>query len=131
MARPLKLDASGKLKLSEADVVQQVCDFLQLHGWRIYRTGFGSVLDKNSEVIGTVGEVGQPDYQAVRYGAGHYAEVMHMEFKRPKCAGDRGGRLRKDQRNWIALERMRGATCLVIDNLTDFRDWYKKEIGPR
>ncbi len=126
MPRPLKLDRKGKLKLSEADVVEQVCGFLVAHGWRIYRTGYGAVLNSKGEQVGTVGEEFMPDYQIVRFKTGHYAEVLFVEFKRPKCAGDSGGRLSKGQKNWIANERLRGATCLVVDDLVGFMDFYRK-----
>lgn len=131
MPRALKLDKAGKLKLSEDDVVRQVCDFLEAHGWQIYRRGYGAVLNEEGVQVGTVGEVGESDYEAIRFKSGVYAEVMFLEFKRPKCKGDSGGRLRKEQRDWITLQRLRGATCLVVDDLLQFREFYRKEIGSR
>ena len=130
MPKPFKLDKSGRLKLRESDVVQQVSDFLQCHGWREYPTGYGEVR-RGERVVATVGEEGMADRQYIRYGAGHYAEVLWVEYKRPKSAGDSGGRLRKVQREWIAGERLRGATCLVVDSLVEFQKWYRKEIGTR
>ena len=130
MPRPLKLDGAGKLKLSEADVVKQVEDFLTAHGWRAFNTGYGEIR-RGERVVGTVGEEYMPDRQYVRYKTGHYAELLWIEFKRGKSKGDSGGRLSKGQRKWIAEERLRGATCLVVDSLVEFRDFYRREFGNR
>lgn len=130
MARALKLDKAGKLKLSEADVVQQVTDFASAHGWRVFATGYGEIR-KGERVVATVGEEYMPDRLFIRYKTGSYAEVLWIEFKRPKSAGDSGGKLSKGQRKWIAEERLIGATCWVIDSLVEFCDLYRREFGNR
>lgn len=126
MPRQLKLDGAGKLKLRESDVVKQVEDFLQAHGWRAFKTGYGEIR-RGERVVGTVGEEYMPDRLFVRYKTGSYAELIWCELKRPRCKGDSGGKLSKGQRGWLADERLRGATCMVVDSLVDFMGWYKKE----
>lgn len=128
MPQALQLDKAGRLKLSEADVVRQVCDFLQARGWRIFRTGYGEIRTME-RIVDTVGEIGMPDFLAVRYKTGCYCELIWMEFKRPKSKGDTGGRLRKSQVSWIALERALGATVVVVDSLVDFMGWYRRNVG--
>ena len=41
MTPVLKLDKTGKLRLSEADVTKQVCDFMAAEGWRHIRHNVG------------------------------------------------------------------------------------------
>lgn len=130
MPQALQLDKAGKLKLSEADVVRQVEDFLFHRGWRIYKTGYGEIT-RDGRVVDTVGEEGMPDKCAVRYNSGRYCELIWLEFKRPKCKGDSGGKLRKSQVTWMAIERARGALCLVPDSIETFMAWYRAEIGRR
>ena len=130
MARALKIDKAGKLKLSESDVVKQVTDFASAHGWRVFETGYGEIR-KDGRLVATVGEEYMPDRLFVRYKTGSYAEVLWVEFKRPKSADQAGGKLSKGQRQWISEESMIGATCLVIDSLADFTDFYRREFGNR
>jgi len=130
MAQGLQLDKAGKLKLSERDVVRQVEDFLHHHGWRIFATGYGELV-RDDRVVATVGEEGMPDRLAVRYGSSPRCELIWMEFKRPKSKGDSGGKLRKSQVTWMAMERSRGALCLVSDSIENFMAWYRAEIGAR
>jgi len=123
MPRATKLDRAGKLKLSEADVARQVTDFLEFRGWRGLKTGYGEI-HRDGAVVERVGEEGMPDRQFLRYKIAVYAEVIWAEFKRPKCAGDFGGRLRKAQREWLFYEAARGAACVVVDDLGQFQKWY-------
>lgn len=128
MARGLRVDKAGKLKLSEADVVRQIEDFLYARGWRIFVTGYGQI-QRQGGVVAVVGEKGMPDRQAIRYKTGGYAEVIWLEFKRPPSAGDSGGRLSDGQIQWIRRERELGGLCFVPDNLDEFLVWYRDTIG--
>ena len=129
MPKVLKLDRAGKLKLSEADVVLQVEDWLKAHRWEILRTGYGEIY-RDGRPVAWVGEVGMPDAQARRWKGGNYCEVIWLEYKRPKCAGYRGGILGPAQRLWLAAETARGGLCVVVDNLDQFKAWYRQHIGP-
>lgn len=42
MTTALKLDKEGNLRLSEADVTKQVCDFMAAEGWRGVRMNVGA-----------------------------------------------------------------------------------------
>lgn len=126
MPKALQLDKAGRLKLSEADVVRQVCDFLEAHGWRLFRTGYGEI-HRAGEARATVGEEFMPDRLCVRYKTGAYCELLWIEFKRKKAPGVRAGKLTAGQDNWIQEERARGATCVVVDDLVEFLDWYRRQ----
>jgi len=128
MARGLRVDKIGKLKLSEADVIRQVQDFLFARGWRIFVMGYGEIR-RGDRVVAVVGEEFMPDRQAVRYKTGAYAELIWLEFKRPASAGDPGGRLSPGQARWIERERELGAAVFVPDNLDEFKVWYLDVIG--
>lgn len=128
MPRPLKLDRAGKLKLSEADVVRQVTDYLEIRGWRGLKQGYGEIW-RDGKPVEWVGEEGMPDRQFIRYKGGQYAEIIWAEFKRPKCKGDSGGRLRPKQSEWLMVETARGGLCVVVDSLDQFAEWYRENIG--
>lgn len=130
MARGLRVDNGGQLKLSEAEMFVQVEGFLQAHGWRVIKVGYGEI-HRGGRVVGTVGEVGMPDRLCIRYGAGSYAEVIWLEGKRSKSKGDSGGRIREKQKEWIAAEERRGATVHVPRSLEGFQAWYRETIGER
>ena len=130
MARALRIDKEGKLRLTEAEMFGQVEDFLQAHGWRIFKMGYGEI-HRGGRVVGTVGEVGMPDRLCIRYGAGSYAEVIWLEGKRAKSKGDSGGRLRDKQLNWIDNEMRLGATICVPRDLDSFAAWSRETIGER
>lgn len=115
--------------MHERDHVQKpVVQFLEIDGWRMFRTE----LTVQKERGRVVGEVGQPDYLAIRYGANApeiqqclsmggcaCSEVMWLEFKRGKV-----GRISKAQSDWHAAERKRGALVLVVSDFDAFRKWY-------
>ncbi len=79
MTAALKLDKHGKLRLSEADVTRQVCDFLEAEGWRGVRMNVGgmsyrAITKKTGWAGGDVvdryvafGEPGMPDWLFIRY----------------------------------------------------------------
>ena len=118
--------------MHERDKVQKpVVQFLEIDGWRMFRTELAVQKDRGR----VVGEVGQPDYLAIRYWASYRvgavgdigdqqdmlteAQVMWLEFKRGK-----GGRISKAQALWHAAERQRGALVLVVSDFDAFRAWY-------
>lgn len=130
MARAMRIDKAGKLRLTEAEMFVQVDDFLRAHGWRVFVTGYGEI-HRGGRVVATVGEVGMPDRLCIRYGSGNYAEVIWLEGKRKKSKGDSGGKLRDGQKEWIAAEERRGATIHVPRSLEGFQAWYRETIGER
>lgn len=114
--------------MRERDEVQKpVVQFLEIDGWRCFRTELTVQKDRGR----VVGELGQPDYLAIRYHPEsvrlHYrtvaeaarTEVMWLEMKAPN-----GARLSANQKLWHAAERKRGALVLVVDNFDAFRAWY-------
>lgn len=113
----IRIDKAGRLVLSESEVQRQCIDWLQIHGWRCIRTGYGAI-HRNGRAVEHYGEEGMPDYLAIFYtDIPHAAQVIWIEFKRPGGNGSRGGTLSKLQRIWRDVERARGATVLVIDSL--------------
>lgn len=113
--------------LTEAHVQETITQFLQLDGWRAFRTE----LTVQRERGRVVGERGQPDYLYVRYE--HFidhrpdsrslyykaAYVLWIEFKKP------GEKPRPEQLAWHEAERKRGALVLVVSDIDYFiREWY-------
>jgi hypothetical protein len=109
----------------EKHVQQTVTEFLQLDGWRAFRTE----LTVQRERGRVVGERGQPDYLYLRYamqepttpdsGPGfRWCEHLWIEYKK------RGQRPRLDQRAWHEAERKRGALVMVVDDIDAFIAWY-------
>lgn len=122
----LRIDKSGKLLLSEADVVRQCIDWLEIHGWRCIRTGYGAI-HRNGKAVEHYGEEGMPDYLAIFYtDHGAAALVVWIEFKRPGGTGARKGTLSKLQRVWRDVERQRGAIVWVIDSLEQLQTELRK-----
>lgn len=108
--------------LLEHHIQQTVTEFLQLDGWRAFRTE----LTVQRERGRVVGERGQPDYLYLRYatsvagqGTG-LASVIWIEFKRP------GEKPRADQLAWREAECARGALVLVVDDIDQFIEWYRE-----
>ena len=89
----MKLDARGRLKLSERAIEQQLVDALTAHGWRVLRTN--KFCSGNAVVVQGAVEPGIPDLQARRpyYGDWH---IVWIEVKRP------GQDLNEKQRAWWA-----------------------------
>lgn len=116
-------------RISEKQIQEAVVAFLEIDGWRAFRTE----LTVQRERGRVVGERGQPDYLFVRYqcegnGRLYYAdepsrvlaEVAWIEFKRP------GQKPRPDQIAWHEAEAARGAYVLVVDDFDKFRADYMK-----
>lgn len=109
--------------ISEKQIEEAVCAFLEIDGWR-------SVVTDPKHVRGLgVSEKGIPDRLFLRYGPTRntpddcieramYAQAMWVEFKAP-------GKLpRHDQVVWHQMERSVGGLVLVVDDFDRFRDWY-------
>jgi hypothetical protein len=120
MPRPLRLDRRGRLVLSEADVARKVSDWMQLHGWREFVTGYGEIRD-GERVVARVGEVGMPDRLYIQYSDGF---LVWVELKRAK-----GGRHSIAQKNWIRDERIRGAEVWSIRSLDELKEKLKEVFG--
>ncbi len=122
----LRIDKTGKLLLSEADVVRQCIDWLEIHGWRCIRTGYGAI-HRDGKAVEHYGEEGMPDYLAIFYtDHGASALVVWIEFKRPGGRGCKKGTLSKLQRVWRDVERERGAIVLIIDALDQLKSELEK-----
>ena len=76
----MKLDARGRLKLSERAIEQQLVDALTAHGWRVLRTN--KFCSGNAVVVQGSVEPGIPDLQA-RRRYGHLWRLIWVEVKRP------------------------------------------------
>lgn len=131
----MKRITTSSPKLLESHIQQAVVEYLQIDGWRAFRTE----LTVQRERGRVVGERGQPDYLFLRYcphawewhrqehqnehpwhpGAETQADVLFLEFKRP------GEKPRVDQFAWHEAERKRGAVVLVVDNIDEFQQWYE------
>jgi hypothetical protein len=131
-------DKTAKSLVTEAHVQQTCVEFLQLDGWRAFRTE----MTVQREYGRAVGEVGQPDYLFIRYkypckGEGcsgetcgtaecATAEVLWIEFKAPGKNAD------AHQLDWHRAEQARGALVLVVDDIDGFIAWYKSSgLGRR
>lgn len=124
--------------LSEADVSQQVKDFLQSKQWRVVR-------HQRTVVPGSFqsGEPGIPDLQAVYYlGAAKpgLTVTLWLEVKSPRdrrtCNCSWRARAKKRgkcgvclQADWHARERSRGAEVWVCDDFRSFEARYQAAFG--
>lgn len=122
-------------QLLEADVTQQVKDFLQAKRWRVVR-------HQRTVVPGQFqsGEPGIPDLQAIYYLREGTGVILWLELKGPRdkrvcnCAwrvkahkkGKCGVCLQAD---WQTRERSRGAQVWVVDNFEKFERQYYAAFG--
>ena len=91
---------------------------LEAHGWRV----FHFEQNYNAEKRRKVGEKGMPDLLALRYFDTNCAECLWIEVKQ------KGKKPRKEQLDWIFIEKKKGARVWVTDSLDDFTEWYKGEF---
>jgi len=122
----------------EKDVQKQIFDFLQLRGWRPFRTHPAYVAGQYS-----AGEPGCPDAQAIRYmpveAAPARCIMFWIEFKGPRdrrvcaCIVNLKGKKKIckvcRQKNWHARERERGAVVIQTSSLDAFAAWYETQFG--
>ena len=104
-----------KPKLLERDIQQTCTEFLELDGWRAFRTELTIQRERGR----VVGERGQPDYLYLRYTDDGMARVLWIEYKKP------GEKPRPDQLAWHEAERKRGGIVLVVDDIDWFMRWYR------
>lgn len=104
-----------KPKLLERDIQQTCTEFLELDGWRAFRTELTIQRERGR----VVGERGQPDYLYLRYTDDGMARVLWIEYKKP------GEKPRPDQLAWHDAERKRGGIVLVVDDIDWFMRWYR------
>jgi hypothetical protein len=126
---------ASALRLTEAQLERQVCDYLASDGWICRKME----QNYNERKRKAVGEKGMADRLCIRYaGLGDdafyrsEAEVLWIEFKRAIFTKrfTRAEKARIEQRAWHALERQRGALTLIAGEdfpptIDGFREWYK------
>jgi hypothetical protein len=123
------------MKLTEKDLSTYIFDLLSTDDWHVFRM---EPVSRREWGKGT-GELGQPDLLAIRYSPGvevdcvtnpptrfflPLAEVLWCEVKRA------GAKAKPHQREWIELERKRGALVLLIGEDVEattqaFFRWYR------
>lgn len=128
----LKLDRTGKLRLSEADVTRQCIDWLRAEGWVCKRQHVGKFVALSAfrqypaePGIISIGETGDPDWLVMRPAgarASQRADVFYLEFKAP------AGRLRPSQKLAHAALRSSGWLVCVAHGLDELRGWMT-ELG--
>lgn len=121
-------------KLTEAQIVRQVRDFLEYRGWRALRMQ-SALVGRPQGGAFRVGEKGMADYLFLLYRNWDVggqdplswcsALVVWIEFKRP------GKTPTPDQTQWMVEETARGAHVLTVSNFGDFADWYQNMIARR
>jgi hypothetical protein len=114
---------SNKLQVKEIDVQCAVVDMLSADGWRAIRTD-----PVSNKARGTgFGEISMPDFLFLRYwrmdnlhnDTRPIGEMFWIEFKAPGKVPNLA------QLKWHGNERNLGALVLVVDNVDDFREFYK------
>lgn len=113
-----------KLKLTEADVTRQVCDFMGYEGWRGVRNNVGVATNLATGQQVAFNERGMPDWLFIRYwndpGMVSEGDFIWIEMKAP------GKKPTAHQKAWHEAERLRGALVKVVDHFETFRDWYRE-----
>lgn len=132
MRRPASLRRKPQPKaerfpgLKESHIEQAVTQFLELDGWRAFKmektVEFRTGADGKQHFKRKVGEKGMPDHLYLRYSPGPFGwtNVLWIEFKKL------GESPRQDQSDWHGAERKRGALVLVVDDIDEFREWYRQ-----
>ncbi|MCA9938725.1 MAG: VRR-NUC domain-containing protein [Anaerolineales bacterium] len=116
---------TGKTNITEQSVQNAVIDYLLLHGWLILRVNAGAVSGEYQGKKRFVSFVrwfaaGIPSGQQTKGVADIIAvspdgRFAAFEIKRP------GGRVRKEQRDFLAEVRARGGMAAVIDSIDTLR----------
>lgn len=156
MTTAIKIDKKGKLRLSEADVTEQVCDFMVAEGWRHIRHNVGGAyssqavtallklldsLERWTPLLGKAiyrvrrsfvefGEPGMPDSQFLKYRTktqgGWTRGATYVVWIELKSHGKKP---KPHQLSWHEAERARGALVKVVDHFETFRDWYRETFS--
>ncbi len=112
------IPATNLIALQERDVVRQVRDLMEAHGWRYVRMQSAAVkIDKR---IIRSGEKGIPDGLYLKYNPDR---IVWIEVKQKR------GCVSPFQRSWHEVERRKGATVLVIRDIDDLNAWLRNESG--
>ena len=99
---------SGKIELSEKDVIQQCLDLLRCRGYWPQRNPVGRMRSLDGKRIMEFGPPGIPDYTAIH---GEHP-AFFIEFKRP------GRKLRPAQRlRFAEIQQAYGLAAVRIDSL--------------
>lgn len=149
----IELKPEKSPRILESHMQQTVVEFLQLDGWRAFRTDPVSdgatvakirqailgcpALNHVRELIFSLikrcvrgkgfGEVGMPDYLFIRY-----LDPADFEENEKKRWAEvlwiefkrPGQKPKPDQNLWHATETARGALVMVVDDIDTFKDWY-------
>src|SRR5271170_7983652 len=106
-----------KAKLSESDVTKQVVSFMEARGWRPIRMQVAMPTNAAGKRY-RVGEPGMPDWLFVRYAFRFTAQVLWVEMKAQ-------GKARSEAQLAWALKEGPRRPIVVVDNLSDFINWYQ------
>lgn len=112
--------------LLEADVSQQVKDFMEWRGWRAKRQNVTKVPDGTGRWI-HFNEPGVADFLFIKYLSTELTGLSvtcWVEMKR-----ERGGRLAEDQKKWRDREVSRGAVVLKANDIRQFHSEYDHLFG--
>lgn len=120
--------------LTEAQVSQQVDDFMAANGWRRIRHSAGTAQRvKDGITVGhmAIGEPGIPDRQYIYYlDATGRTLTLWVELKRAK-----GGKVRASQEEWLLKESARGAVIYAGErggrrfDIEHFIAWYGETLA--
>lgn len=125
-----------KEELPENIVEQQICDFLRLKGWRLYRQHVGAYMPYGAAMqafkdhrspgglLIRIGENGMPDWRAERPDAREIglARVFHFETKAP------GAKPSTDQLRWMRHANATGTSAEWFDSFDHFHAWYQRRF---
>jgi hypothetical protein len=122
------LEKDGSLKLSEADVTQQIKDYLEMRGWKMIRTAADKVVHVSGRWT-TPFEAGHPDWICVR----PVKEIGQTEFFYLEIKARNGKTSKKRAALQAAFAQgakaIGFAVCRMPDNLDDpfghFVSWYQ------
>jgi len=118
------LKRKAKPASSENDVEAQIVLFLIEKNWIVRRQHSGLFRLPDGKPI-RIGEPGMCDWSAMRSSQSqdvwmdNKVEYLEVEVKRP------GGRLRPEQREYIAKRIFQKIAATSSDSLKSFEDWYK------
>ena len=138
-SHPGKLNARVKKRkeeLPENIVEGQICDFLKLKGWRLYRQHCGAYMPYGAALVAfeqnrspsgllvRIGEKGMPDWRAERPIEGLEStglkpvNTFHFETKAP------GEEPKEHQLKWMREANATGTAALWFDSYARFLQWY-------
>jgi hypothetical protein len=123
-------------KTPEAQLTEQVVDFMKMKGWRALRMSRGVATFGDRGTV-TFGEPGMPDWLFLRYGREGLSmrSILWMEMKQSKSRESCRCATKKtrqrctacDQRKWRMTETARGASVIRIESLEQLQGgtWWR------